>query len=714
LNSGYDIYLGYSTDVSISAANASYIYLGYSTDVSISAANASYIYLGYSTDVSISAANASYIYVDSSANVSISAANASSNNWYGINLEYSTNVSITAANISSINGYGIRLISSTNVSISAANISSINGYGLYLEFSTNVSISDAILTNNWYGVYLTYSTNVSVSDATLSNSWYGIDLSYSTNVSIYHNAILNNSIQANDNMGPENAWDDGYPAGGNYWSDYMGSDNCSGPLQNVCPDPDGIGDTPYVIDGDSRDRYPLMRSSWGNLAPTANAGPDQPGGYRNTEVILDGMASSDPDGDPLTFSWIQTAGPPVVLTGADTATPAFTPVAAGTYAFQLMVNDGLDWSDPDIVTVTAVNRSPTANAGPDQLGAFRGVLATLDGTGSADLDGDALNYLWTQTSGPAVTLSNSSAASSTFIPAQIGTYTFGLSVDDGNGGMSATQVAVTVINQAPTAAAFVLPSTSVNKGAPVTLDGTRSSDPDTMDALTYLWTQTAGPAVALTGGDTATPSFTPAAAGLYMFELTVDDHLFGGMDVDTVTVTVVDRAPVANAGGPYACRAGESITLDGSGSTDPDGDALTYEWTVHLTPAVTLSDLKPTFPCPGTEGTLAVSLAAMDTDGLSSTDDAQLLVRSAGGLGNWTLPFLVVFAPALLFLVLLLAFRKRGKREGEASQPVDMPEEAGKPQELTEVAESEEAEAETDSGGEETGTEGVPHSMPPR
>jgi len=66
-----------------------------------------------------------------------------------------------------------------------------------------------------------------------------------------------------------NFWDDGYPSGGNYWSDYKGTDLYSGPYQNETGS-DGIGDTPYVIYGDNVDHYPLM-NPWG---PSINATVD--------------------------------------------------------------------------------------------------------------------------------------------------------------------------------------------------------------------------------------------------------------------------------------------------------------------------------------------------------------------------------------------------------------------------------------------------------
>jgi len=58
--------------------------------------------------------------------------------------------------------------------------------------------------------------------------------------------------------GYANVWDDGYPSGGNYWSDYTGVDVKGGPDQDL-PGSDGIGDTPYVLDTNNRDRYPLTK-----------------------------------------------------------------------------------------------------------------------------------------------------------------------------------------------------------------------------------------------------------------------------------------------------------------------------------------------------------------------------------------------------------------------------------------------------------------------
>jgi parallel beta-helix repeat protein len=142
-------------------------------------------------------------------------------------------------------GIWIRQLSSSNV-ISGNNLSS-NKNGIYLYYSNNNMISgNNASSNKDYGIYLQYSGNNVISNNNASsNNLYGIYLYYSSNDNtIYHNNFLNNVGQVwSDSV---NVWDNGKE--GNYWSDYPGQDL----------NEDGIGDTPYVIDVNNRDSYPLM------------------------------------------------------------------------------------------------------------------------------------------------------------------------------------------------------------------------------------------------------------------------------------------------------------------------------------------------------------------------------------------------------------------------------------------------------------------------
>jgi hypothetical protein len=175
----------------------------------------------------------------------------------------------------------------------------------------------------------------------------------------------------------------------------------------------------------------------GNTPPVANAGADQ-NVFEAATVVLNGSSSSDPDGDPLTYSWTQTAGTTVTLTGANTVSASFTAPTVGavrTYTFQLTVNDGQGGSHSDSITVTVTpsNYPPVANAGPDQ-GALYSANVLLDGSGSSDPDGDPLTYLWMQLSGTPVTLVNPSTSMATFTaPATDATLQFRLTVTDTSG-----------------------------------------------------------------------------------------------------------------------------------------------------------------------------------------------------------------------------------------------------------------------------------------
>jgi len=92
----------------------------------------------------------------------------------------------------------------------------------------------------------------------VANIWYGVELEFSSNNRFYHNNFVDNSQHVFSDGDSSNIWDDGYPIGGNYWDDYTGTDMYSGPYQNETGS-DGIGDTPYVIDQNNKDKYPLIR-----------------------------------------------------------------------------------------------------------------------------------------------------------------------------------------------------------------------------------------------------------------------------------------------------------------------------------------------------------------------------------------------------------------------------------------------------------------------
>ena len=356
-----------------------------------------------------------------------------------------------------------------------------------------------------------------------------------------------------------------------------------------------------------------------NLAPVAKPGVNQ-SVVTGTKVSVDASASSDPNGDSITYRWsllFKPAGSTATLSSATTASATFTADLAGTYLVGLTVNDGKVDSPVVVLTVTAakLNAVPVANAGTNQ-NVTAATLTTLDGTASTDADLDGLSYTWSLISKPSssnAALSSTTSPKPTFTPDVAGTYVASLVVSDGKD-RSLTAV-VTVIasasNSAPVANAGS--AQSVSTAAVVTLNGTGSTDANG-DTLTYRWTLTSKPTsstAALSSATVASPTFTADLAGSYVASLVVNDGKVDSTNTSTITVTAsaANSAPVANAGPVQTVsRTGGTVTvtLTGAGSTDANSDTLTYKWTVGYQPATSsITLLLPTTVSPTFAATVA-------------------------------------------------------------------------------------------------------------
>ena len=344
-----------------------------------------------------------------------------------------------------------------------------------------------------------------------------------------------------------------------------------------------------------------------NVAPVANAGPNQGGKRRGDLVTLDGSGSFDDNGDPLTFSWAFTSRPPgsaAVLNNPTSVRPTFTVDRDGNYVVRLIVNDGTVDSAPDTVTVTSDNVAPVADAGPDQGGKLPGARITLDGSGSSDDNGDPLTFNWAFTSiplGSAAVLSDTAAERPTFTVDRDGDYVVRLIVNDGTVDSAPDSVIITSVNVAPVARAGDDQGGKL-PGDLITLDGSGSSD-DNGDPLTFRWSLSRpdGSAAVLSSTTSVSPTFTVDRAGSYIAQLIVNDGTVDSAP-DSVTITTINVAPVANAGPDQVGQTVLSlITLDGSASADANGDPLTYTWTILSKPLLSLAELsdpaavRPTF-----------------------------------------------------------------------------------------------------------------------
>jgi len=130
---------------------------------------------------------------------------------------------------------------------------------IFLYFSEKIFLTNNELRDNYqYGLYLDNSSNNTIrGNIICENNLSGVEINHlSRGNLIYYNNLVNNSINAHDEG--DNTWNGEYPSGGNYWSDYVGSDTLYGPNQDVLG-PDGVGDTPYhILGGSNQDHYPLM------------------------------------------------------------------------------------------------------------------------------------------------------------------------------------------------------------------------------------------------------------------------------------------------------------------------------------------------------------------------------------------------------------------------------------------------------------------------
>jgi len=369
-----------------------------------------------------------------------------------------------------------------------------------------------------------------------------------------------------------------------------------------------------------------------NVAPTADAGPDQVVDA-GTQVMLDGSGSRDPNGDTLSCSWSQAEGPAVALEDDLACTSTLVPTSSGVHVFELIVSDGQlsSTADQAQVVVNAVNQVPTANAGEDQLVLVNDAV-TLDGSGSTDPDGDPLTYAWQQAEGPAtVSLEGASSEAATFTPPETGTYRFELVVSDGETSSAPDAVTVTVENENRVPVAMVAQMDGpVTVGDWVILDGQASYDPDG-DTLGYLWTQAAGAQVSLDDPAAQVTGFYAVTEGVLKFQLMVEDgELTSAPAFVEVTVDGGNQVPVADAGSDLRGRVGQQYCLDGSGSYDPDpGDTITYLWSQTGGPLLTLYGHDTPAPCfvPSVRGKYTFILIVSDGKLQSAPDTVTVRVR---------------------------------------------------------------------------------------
>lgn len=300
-----------------------------------------------------------------------------------------------------------------------------------------------------------------------------------------------------------------------------------------------------------------------NLPPIAVAGPIQAITLSQDSILLDGRASSDPDGTIINYNWTKIAGPSSYLfVSPSSSLCKVRNLEAGEYHFVLLVTDdgGLVDADTTIIFVDTmpVNHAPIANSGIDINLTIPVSVSNLDGSGSTDPDNNIVSYAWTKISGPSVvTIQNPVNVQTPIGGLQVGQYRFELVVTDAGGLFSKDTVLVTV-NQIPGIPPVAVAGndltqiynlqTCTTEPSSLTLDGSASFDPDGT-IVHYQWSQISGYGTDAVIANPSAPITTISnlSSGHYEFRLLVTDNN-GATDDDTVLVQVFSaNRPSINA-----------------------------------------------------------------------------------------------------------------------------------------------------------------------
>lgn len=365
-----------------------------------------------------------------------------------------------------------------------------------------------------------------------------------------------------------------------------------------------------------------------NNPADANSDPDNDG-LTNLQEYQHGTDPNNPDtdSDGMPEGWEVTYG--LNPNANDAASDKDNDGFSNLQEYQ----SGSNPSDPTSIP----NQPPVAKAGPDQ-NVITNQPVTLNGSESFDPEGVMITFLWTFVEVPAgdASLSDAFDAKPTFTPDVNGTYRLELIVNDGVLESAPDEVVIIAAtpNVAPNANAG--PDQNVSTGATVYLDGSTSNDPDNgPQPLSYFWTFGSIPGGSyltndhITNGDQISASFIPDIDGSYIINLTVSDGELSSWDTLNIMATTPNVPPNANAGPDITLYLGETATLDGSASNDPDNgpQPLSYKWRFVAVPTgsqLTNDDISgadtvsPSF-IPDIFGTYVIEL--MVSDGLDAAFD---------------------------------------------------------------------------------------------
>ena len=545
----------------------------------------------------------------------------------------------------------ITVATGTNGSISPSDLVIVN-HGSNQTFSINPDpnyrVADILVDGVSVGAVASYTFTKVTQDHSLSASFARENQPPIANAGFDQNIQAKSTVQLD---GSSSSDADGDPLTFK-WSFTSVPDGSSATLSGfTAENPTFVADTPgtYIVqlivnDGEADSQPDVVTISTENSPPIADAGSDQTI-IEGQTTALDGTNSNDPDGNISYYHWVQTSGSTVSLSDDRAVQPTFLAPDVGlegaTLTFDLTVTDSIGLTDTDScnIIVSWQNQPPTTDAGPDQT-VESGKTVTLNGANSTDKENGIVSYKWVQTSGPTVSLSDSSAAQPTFHATEVDlqgiSLEFELTVTDANGLANADSCIVNVTRQNEPPIADAGGNIVATPGQSIVLDASGSHDIDD-DIAAYKWTQIEGIAVALSDPQSPSPIFTAPDVGhegeSFIFVLTVTDQ--GGLkDTDTCIVNVIreNQPPLAVTNDYIETTEGLKIELDGLQSTDSDDEIINYRWHQVEGPPVTFDDPEApqtTFNAPQAEpygNNLVFTLKVKDKGGLKNSAKCSVFV----------------------------------------------------------------------------------------
>lgn len=448
-----------------------------------------------------------------------------------------------------------------------------------------------------------------------------------------------------------------YTLNGSMSKDYDGKiinykwDKIYGPLKYVFADADSsITEVSQLIAGSYQFRLTVIDDDGAKSSDTVNVTVNKENKFPLAKIsgqtkltlplnstILDGSISFDPDGNIVSYKWKKITGPEkFIFSDATKNVTNFSNLEEGIYIVQLTVTDNnkAETSDTIEITVIKPNIPPVAKAPKTIYLTLPSNSTNLDGTGSYDIDGTITKYLWQRVSGPyKFNLTDNETAIASVKDLIVGTYQFKLTVTDNDGekNIDTVNILVEKPNKAPVAKISGIAKLTLPVNTTV-LDGSSSYDPDGK-IVSYKWKKISGPVkFTLSDPDKAVTTFSNLVEGVYQVQLTVtDDDKTVQTDEITITVSRPNKLPIAKAVKSTTITLPEnSVNLDGSSSTDPDGNIVSYKWDKLSGP------FKITFVNPNNAsatvkdliaGIYQIRLTVTDNDGGKSSDTITITVN---------------------------------------------------------------------------------------